>query len=86
MLNTMTHNNRIKDIAMDWKQIGQQIKAQRKRRGLSQQELGKKIGATNQYISQLENGYPCSVKLLNKIAEALDCDLEVRFISHNSTN
>ena len=54
------------------------IIAQRLKRGLTQQQLAKKIGTKQPVISRLEQGtYNPSIKFLNRVAEALDAKLEV---------
>lgn len=48
------------------------IKKRRKELGMTQLELAKKIGcSTKVSISKIENGRPCSEKMISKIAEAL---------------
>ena len=56
--------------------IGQRIKEIRKQQGLTQQEVGKRIGVTASFIGQYENGarFP-KFETLKKIAEALNVDV-----------
>lgn len=56
--------------------IGQRIKEIRKQRGLTQQEVGKRIGVTASFIGQYENGarFP-KFETLKKIAAALNVDV-----------
>ncbi len=60
------------------KQIGNQIKQLRIKRGLSQQELGEKINASKQYIYGIEAGRKgCSIERLKEIADILDAKLTI---------
>jgi len=64
-----------------WQKLGKQIKIRRKQRGWSQKDLGDKIGASFQFVSNLETGNKkYSVDKLSEIANALECELiiEVR--------
>ncbi|MCI8582706.1 MAG: helix-turn-helix transcriptional regulator [Dorea sp.] len=55
---------------------GEKIKLARKRAGLTQKELGEKLGITYQQIGQYENGKrQPKLETLNKIADALDADV-----------
>jgi transcriptional regulator with XRE-family HTH domain len=59
-------------------QIADQVAAQRKARGLSQQELAHITGTTQSAIARLEKGgRPPRIDTLLRIAQALDCDLVV---------
>ena len=59
-------------------QIADQVAAQRKARGLSQQELAHITGTTQSAIARLEKGgRPPRIDTLLKIAQALDCELVV---------
>lgn len=52
--------------------IGDQIRKYRKEAGLSQKELGKTLGVTQQHIAQYENGKRVpKLETINKIAGAL---------------
>jgi transcriptional regulator with XRE-family HTH domain len=62
-------------------QIADQVAAQRKARGLSQQELAHITGTTQSAIARLEaGGRPPRIDTLLRIADALDCDLHVELI------
>lgn len=65
--------------------ISQKIKAARHKAGLTQSELGKKLGVSQNSISQLENpkyaGH--SIKTLRKIADALGLKLVVSLETEN---
>lgn len=53
--------------------FGEKIKAERKKLGLTQIELGERIGVTNRVITSYENGksYPRTREAYKKIANAL---------------
>lgn len=63
--------------------IGDEIRAARKRAGLSQKQLASKIKTGQSAISRIEQC--CYIRLslttLVKIAIALNCELKLRFIS-----
>lgn len=69
--------------------IGEQIRNHRKKIGLSQKELGKKLGVSQQHIAQYENGKRIpKLETLIKISEALDCevsDIDENIIVHYQT-
>lgn len=56
--------------------VGQRIKAERKAKGMTQEDLGKKLGVSGAAIAQYETGrrYP-KVETLEKIAAALNVDI-----------
>lgn len=59
-------------------QIADQVTAQHKAHGLSQQELAQLTGTTQSAIARLESGgRPPRIDTLLRIAEALDCQLVV---------
>lgn len=60
--------------------IKKQIIKLRQEKGLSQKELAKLIGTRQSAISRLEseNSNP-SIRFLNKVAKALDKNLEIKF-------
>ena len=53
--------------------IGSKLKMRRTQKGLTQLELAKKTGVSESYICQIENGKMVSIKKLEKLAHALDC-------------
>ena len=64
----------------DWffARIADQVVEQRLARGLSQQELAKLCTTTQSAIARLESGgRPPKIDTLLRIADALDCELEV---------
>lgn len=56
----------------------------RVKKGLTQKDLAEKIGTTQSAISRLEkgNGNP-TVSFLKKLADALDSNLDIRFLSYS---
>lgn len=58
--------------------IADQVVDQRRRRRLSQTELAELVGTTQSAIARLESGgRPPRIDTLQRIAEALDCELVV---------
>jgi len=58
--------------------IADQVVEQRLARGLSQHELAQLCGTTQSAIARLESGgRPPKIDTLLRIADALDCELEV---------
>lgn len=66
------------DLARDPKQIGSLIRRARKRRALSQKEIGDKAGLRQATVSLIENGNP-SVKIetLLAVLSALDLEFQI---------
>ncbi|MBP3412422.1 MAG: helix-turn-helix transcriptional regulator [Oscillospiraceae bacterium] len=63
---------------IDYRQIGQHIKAVRKKRKLTQEWLAERLDVSVGYISQIERGITkISLDLLAAIATALDCDISL---------
>lgn len=57
-------------------EIGKLIKAERKKRNLSQEELGEKLNITGKQISNYEHGKPMPpMEVLLKICKIFDCEL-----------
>ena len=54
--------------------IGSKLKARRGQMNLTQLELAKKIGVSESYICQIENGKMVSIKKLEQLAKAVKCD------------
>jgi transcriptional regulator with XRE-family HTH domain len=60
--------------------IGEKIRAKRKEEGLTQVELGRRIGSDQVFISYLENGNRTpTIRTLQRIAKGLGCELTVLF-------
>lgn len=61
---------------MDTKKIGKFISENRKRKGLTQEQLGELLGVTNKTISRWENGnYMPDLSLLIPLSETLNISL-----------
>jgi putative transcriptional regulator len=56
--------------------LSSKLKMKRTQQGLTQLELAKKIGVSESYICQIENGKMISIKKLDKLAKALGCELK----------
>jgi transcriptional regulator with XRE-family HTH domain len=66
--------------------IADQVAEQRAARALSQKELADLCGTTQSAIARLESGgRPPKIDTLRRIAEALDCELEVRLRPRTKT-
>ncbi|HEV2612511.1 MAG TPA: helix-turn-helix transcriptional regulator [Noviherbaspirillum sp.] len=65
--------------------VAWQIKANRQKREMSQEELGRLIGTTQSGISRAEDPEygKHSLETLVKMAHAFDCALSVRFIPYS---
>lgn len=62
--------------------IAQKIILMRKQKGLTQADLAKKSGVSQQMISRIEKGrHNISVATLKKIAESLECSVGVELVS-----
>jgi len=61
-------------------ELGEKIKTIRKERGLSQEELAKKVGISRPTLSKLENNYLAniSVVILDKILNELGYELDIK--------
>jgi len=62
--------------------IAETIKEIREKRELTQQELANKVGCKKLRILEIENGKGASIKIIMKIAEALECS--IMFVSKKS--
>ncbi len=66
--------------------IADQVAAERKARGLSQQELADLCATTQSAIARLESGgRPPRIDTLLRIANALDCELTVELRPRTTT-
>jgi DNA-binding XRE family transcriptional regulator len=67
-------------------EIAQKIYELRMRANLTQEELARRVGTKQSVISRLEdadyNGY--TLKMLDKIAEAVNCYVRVEFVPQNN--
>lgn len=53
------------------------LKERRIARGLSQRQLGEKLGITQMYVSFLERGKKSNLVMLEKMCIELDCELRI---------
>lgn len=67
------------DLARTPKQLGNLIRRSRKKRGLSQTQLGDKAGLRQETISLIETGHPAA-KLDTILAILAALDLELRIV------
>jgi transcriptional regulator with XRE-family HTH domain len=66
---------------LDWTEIGGAIRAARQRAGIGLRELGRRIGVTPGFMSQLENGIAGpSVSTLYAVAQELDVSIDSLFV------
>ena len=63
--------------------IGDKIRTIRKRRGLSQEQLGELVGFSQSKISKIENGDWDSLSDLRLIARALEVPIEELITDHS---
>ena len=64
--------------------IAEKVSSRRVERNLSQRELAELCGTTQSAIARLERGgRPPRIDTLLRIAEALDCDLNVDLVPHS---
>lgn len=71
---------------MDKNKIGIELKKWRNMRGLTQEQLGDKLGMPKQQIANYESGFrhPTIEKTLPKICKALGVDFDVTFTDRQS--
>lgn len=61
-------------------QIGDEVRRLREERGLSQRELGERMGATQSVIARLEaGGVEPTIATLDRVAAALEVELDIHF-------
>ena len=65
--------------------LGNTIRQERLRKGLTQEQLAEKAEISLNFMSLIENGKNMSAQTLIKIAQALDIDLN-SLVSHNPRN
>jgi len=66
-------------------EVADQVRQLRTALGLSQEQLADRVGTTQPVIARLERrGQPPSLRTLERLAEALQADLSVRFVARAS--
>ena len=80
LLPLLYHKNK---VAMDAIKIGMLIRDERLLRGMTQMELGSKIGVGKAQISKIESG-SVTLKSLQKATEALELELDINLVSKKS--
>ena len=72
---------------MDWNyQVGNFICQRRKEKGLTQKQLGEKLGVSNKAVSKWENGSSVPrVNLIPKLSELLHCTQEELFLGYQAS-
>ncbi len=64
--------------------VGEEVLAARSKKGLTQKELSKATGIDQSDLSKIERGVAnVSVGTLNRIADALGCELIIKFTDNN---
>lgn len=64
-------------MSVDYRLIGSRIKAKRKEKKRTQEQLAETLSVTVGYVSQLERGITkISLETLSNICNALDCEME----------
>lgn len=53
------------------------LKERRVARKITQEEMGKSLGISQMYVSHLERGKKSNLFMLEKMCEALDCELRI---------
>jgi ribosome-binding protein aMBF1 (putative translation factor) len=67
-------------------QIGDEVRRLRMERGLSQNELAKRVGLSQSVVARLEaGGVEPRLSTLDRVARALDVELDVRFQAKDHT-
>jgi HTH-type transcriptional regulator/antitoxin HipB len=68
----------MKQLARTPKQIGAVLRRQRDLAGISQGELGRRVGVRQATISQIESGYPATkITTICDLLAALDLELSI---------
>lgn len=63
-------------VAMEFSVLGKRIKAERQKRGITQQQLAEKIEISTNFMSLIENGRNMSVDTLVKIANVFGVSVD----------
>jgi HTH-type transcriptional regulator / antitoxin HipB len=65
-------------------QTGMLLRQAREKAGISQRELGERLGCTQPAVSQAEaGGASLSIATLQRFADALDCDVQLAIVSRD---
>jgi transcriptional regulator with XRE-family HTH domain len=64
----------------------QQMIDLRRQKGLSQRQLAELVGTHQPSISRLEAGHIGSITFLQKVADALDASVEIRFVPRQAAS
>jgi len=57
--------------------VGKNIRLMRQMRSLTQKQLAQRLGVSESYVSEIENGANISIKKLQKFAEALQTNVKI---------
>lgn len=61
----------------DREKIGKRIAEKRNEAGMTQSDLGKKLGISQSHVARIENGlYDARFGIIIKIAEAIGCSID----------
>ena len=72
---------------INYKEMGQRIKAKRKKVGLTQEKLSELVEVAPSYISEIERGTSiCSLAVIVKIANVLELNLDNLVLGINAMN
>ena len=67
------------------RQVGRRVRAARKMRGLTQEQLGERIGTDRVYIGYIEQARRnASLPTLHALSKALDVDVSYFFLTDDS--
>lgn len=75
-----------KSMEVDITKIGTLIREERIRRGLTQEELGRRIGVGKAQISKIESGKGLTVKTVTKVLKALNLSASIKLTGSNRIN
>lgn len=65
---------------MNIEQIGALVRAERLRRGMTQEDLGERVGVGKAQISKIESGKGLTIKTVSKLLDALNLVANVKLI------
>lgn len=83
----MAHNFDVNVLARSPQQIGNAIRRVRKKRALSQSELGAKAGLRQETVSLIETGHPAAkIETLLALLSALDLEFQIAARSKSGTS